>query len=74
MWEWEYFFDAIGRGSNFDVNPSFDKAISKEGDAVLTYDSHSKKFFITLAACVNYGKRKSLGLGGACTRKLDFGS
>lgn len=45
--------NAIGRGSNFDVNLSFDKAISKEGDAVLTYDSRSKKFFITLAAGKN---------------------
>ncbi len=45
--------NAIGRGSDFDVNLSFDKAISKEGDAVLTYDSRSKKFFITLAAGKN---------------------
>ncbi len=45
--------NAIGRGSSFDVNLSFDKAISKEGDAVLTYDSRSKKFFITLAAGKN---------------------
>ncbi len=45
--------NAIGRGSNYDVNLSFDKAISKEGDAVLTYDSRSKKFFITLAAGKN---------------------
>lgn len=45
--------NTIGRGSGFDVNLSFDKAISKEGDAVLTYDSRSKKFFITLAAGKN---------------------
>ncbi len=45
--------NAIGRGSGFDVNLSFDKAISKEGDAVLTYDSRGKKFFITLSAGKN---------------------
>lgn len=45
--------NTIGRGSNFDVNLSFDKAISKEGDAVLTYDSRSKKFFVTLGAGKN---------------------
>lgn len=43
----------IGRGSQFDVNLSFDKAISKEGDAVVTYDSRGKKFFITLSAGKN---------------------
>lgn len=45
--------NTIGRGSNFDVNLSFDKAISKEGDAVLTYDSRSRKFFVTLGAGKN---------------------
>ncbi len=45
--------NAIGRGSNFDVDLSFDKAISKEGDAMITYDSRSKKFFVTLAAGKN---------------------
>ena len=45
--------NAIGRGSQFDVNLSFDKAISKEGDANITYDSRSKKFFVTLAAGKN---------------------
>lgn len=45
--------NTIGRGSGFDVNLSFDKAISKDGDATLTYDSRSKKFFITLAAGKN---------------------
>lgn len=45
--------NTIGRGSNFDVNLSFDKAISKEGDAVLTYDSRGKKFFVTLGSGKN---------------------
>lgn len=45
--------NTIGRGSNFDVDLSFDKAISKEGDAVLTYDSRSRKFFVTLGAGKN---------------------
>ena len=45
--------NTIGRGSSFDVNLSFDKAISKEGDAVLTYDSRGKKFFVTLGAGKN---------------------
>ena len=45
--------NTIGRGSSFDVNLSFDKAISKEGDAVLTYDSRGRKFFITLGSGKN---------------------
>lgn len=45
--------NGIGRGSQFDINLSFDKAISKEGDAVVTYDSRGKKFFITLSAGKN---------------------
>lgn len=45
--------NAIGRGSQFDVNLSFDKAISKDGDAVITYDSRGKKFYVTLAAGKN---------------------
>lgn len=45
--------NSIGRGSQFDINLSFDKAISKEGDAIVTYDSRGKKFFITLAAGKN---------------------
>lgn len=43
----------IGRGSQFDVNLSFDKAISKDGDAIITYDSRGRKFFITLSAGKN---------------------
>ena len=34
--------NTIGRGSNFDVNLSFDKAVSKEGDAVLNIGSKSE--------------------------------
>lgn len=45
--------NAIGRGPHFDIDLSFDKAISKEGDAVITYDSRGKKFFVTLAAGKN---------------------
>lgn len=43
----------IGRGSSFDINLSFDKAVSKDGDAVITYDSRGRKFFLTLAAGKN---------------------
>ena len=45
--------NAIGRGSNFDVDLSFDKAISKDGDVNITYDSRGKKFFVTLASGKN---------------------
>lgn len=45
--------NTIGRGSNFDINLSFDKAISKEGDAVITYDSRGKKFYVTLGSGKN---------------------
>ena len=45
--------NSIGRGSQFDINLSFDKAISKEGDAIVTYDSRGRKFFITLSAGKN---------------------
>ncbi len=37
----------IGRGIQFDINVNFDKAISKEGDAVLIYDSKHTSFFMT---------------------------
>lgn len=36
--------NSIGRGSQFDINLSFDNAISKDGDAVITYDSRGRKF------------------------------
>lgn len=45
--------NSIGRGSQFDINLSFDNAISKEGDAVITYDSRGRKFFITLSTGKN---------------------
>lgn len=45
--------NTLGRGSGFDVNLSFDESISKNGDAVITYDNRGKKFFITLAAGKN---------------------
>lgn len=45
--------NSIGRGTHFDINLSFDKAISKDGDAIITYDSRGKKFFITLSAGKN---------------------
>lgn len=45
--------NTIGRGTQFDINLSFDKAVSKEGDAVITYDSRGRKFFITLSAGKN---------------------
>lgn len=43
----------IGRGTQFDINLSFDNAASKDGDAVITYDSRGRKFFLTLAAGKN---------------------
>lgn len=43
----------IGRGPQFDVNLSFDNAASKDGDAVITYDSRGRKFFLTLSAGKN---------------------
>ena len=45
--------NTIGRGSDFDIDLSFDKAISKEGDAVITYDSRGKKFYVTLGSGKN---------------------
>ncbi len=37
----------IGRGERFDINLSFDKSVSKEGDAIVSFDSRTIKFFIT---------------------------
>lgn len=37
----------IGRGAQFDIDMSFDKAVSKEGDAVIAFDARSSKFYIT---------------------------
>ena len=45
--------NVVGRGSQFDINLAFDKAVSKEGDAVIAYDSRTRKFFITLAGGKN---------------------
>lgn len=45
--------NTIGRGSSFDIDLSFDKAVSKEGDAVVAYDARNRKFFITPTAGKN---------------------
>ncbi len=37
----------IGRGVQFDININFDKAVSKEGDAVLVFDKKHSTFFVT---------------------------
>lgn len=39
--------NSIGRGQKFDVNLSFDKAVSSDGNAVIAYDSHNIKFFLS---------------------------
>lgn len=39
--------NSIGRGQKFDVNLSFDKAVSSDGNAVIAYDSRNKKFFLS---------------------------
>lgn len=39
--------NVIGRGAGFDVNLSFDKAASKEGDAIITYDVRKRLFYIS---------------------------
>ena len=38
----------IGRGIEHDINISFDKASSKSGDAVISYDSRKSRFHITV--------------------------
>lgn len=43
----------IGRGPQFDIDLSFDKAVSKEGDAVIAFDARSSKFYITPSASKN---------------------
>ncbi|MCM1309234.1 MAG: FHA domain-containing protein [Butyrivibrio sp.] len=45
--------NSIGRGGAFDVNLSFDKSSSKDGDAVVTYDSRRRKFYISPSAGKN---------------------
>lgn len=39
--------NSIGRGQNFDLNLYFDKAVSSDGNAVIAYDSQSRKFFLS---------------------------
>ena len=39
--------NSIGRGQKFDINLSFDKAVSSDGNAVIAYDSKNLKFFIS---------------------------
>lgn len=39
--------NSIGRGQQFDVNISFDKAVSSDGSAVIAYDSKNRKFFLS---------------------------
>ena len=39
--------NSVGRGSRFDINLSFDKAVSSEGNAVIAYDAKSSRFFLS---------------------------
>ena len=39
--------NSIGRGQKFDINLSFDKTVSSDGNAVIAYDSNSRKFFLS---------------------------
>ena len=39
--------NSIGRGSNFDINLSFEQAVSSDGNAVIAYDSNNRKFFVS---------------------------
>lgn len=39
--------NSIGRGQRFDINLSFDKSVSSDGNAVIAYDSKNKKFFLS---------------------------
>lgn len=45
--------NTIGRGSDFDINLSFDKAVSKDGDAIVAYDARNRKFFVSPSAGKN---------------------
>lgn len=45
--------NTIGRGSSFDIDLSFDKSISKEGDAIISYDARNIRFFLSPAAGKN---------------------
>ena len=39
--------NSVGRGQKFDINLSFDKAVSSDGNAVIAYESRNKKFFLS---------------------------
>lgn len=39
--------NSIGRGQRFDINLSFDKAVSSDGSAVIAYDAKNNKFFLS---------------------------
>lgn len=39
--------NSVGRGQKFDINLSFDKSVSSDGNAVIAYDSRNKKFFLS---------------------------
>ena len=39
--------NSIGRGQKFDINLSFDKSVSSDGNAVIAYDSKNRKFFLS---------------------------
>ncbi len=39
--------NTIGRGSDFDIDLAFDKAVSKDGDVIVAYDARNRKFFIS---------------------------
>ena len=38
----------IGRNPKFDINLSFDNAVSKDGDAYITFDARNSKFYLNL--------------------------
>lgn len=38
----------IGRSSKFDIDLSFDSAVSKDGDAYITFDARNSKFYLNL--------------------------
>lgn len=39
--------NSIGRGQRFDINLAFDKTVSSDGNAVIAYDSHDRRFFLS---------------------------
>ncbi len=39
--------NSVGRGQKFDINLSFDKSVSSDGNAVIAYDARNKKFFLS---------------------------